>query len=282
MDTLTRARRPGGRVGSVPVRPARARSARAVTAIALVVSVGACASSSPGTSGKGSSDVRGRITVSAASSLGGALERITRDFERAHPHASVTVNLGPSSTLATQINAGAPADVFAAADPTTMQVIVDGRRARGTPRDLARNVMVIVTKPGNPERVRSVADLRRVGFVALCGVEVPCGNYAAAVLTTARVKLPEDRVTRQLDAASTLRAVVSGDADAALVYATDARSARADVATIPIPASRNAVAVYQLVALRSGSHPGLARTFVTYVLSARGQSALRSFGFLRP
>ena len=258
----------------------RVRAVAVLVAVLLAVpgAVGCSGSSIEETPPTGRT-VTGSITVSAASSLGGAFDRLTEHFERAHPQTSVTINLGPSSTLATQIEQGAPADVFAAADEPTMQRLVDADNVRGPARVFVRNEMAIVTKPGNPLTVRSVRDLASVRVLALCGAEVPCGRYAGEVLAAAGVDLPEDHLTRQIDATSTIGAVVNGDADGAIVYATDARAAGDRVATVPIPPRFNVVARYPIAVVRASTNPRLARAFVDHVLSPRGQRVLARFGF---
>jgi molybdate transport system substrate-binding protein len=146
----------------------------------------------------------------------------------------------------------------------------------------ARNRLVIVTKPGNPERVRALSDLARVDVVSLCGLEVPCGRYAAEIMREAQVDLREDQVTRGQDAKATLGAVTTGDADAAIVYVTDAKAAGDAVTTVAIPDAENAVAAYPIAVLERAGNRTTTRAFVDFVLSRAGQAVLRSDGFLPP
>jgi molybdate transport system substrate-binding protein len=182
----------------------------------------------------------------------------------------------------TQIEGGAPADVFASADEANMGRLVAGGRVDGAPEIFARNRLLIVTKRGNPQRVDSIADLAGLNVVSLCGETVPCGKYAAESLERAGVTIPESKVTRGVDATATLGAVSRGDADAAIVYATDARAAGDDVATVTIPDAQNVVVTYPIAALRASRNGDTARAFVAYVLSRAGQATLRSYGFLPP
>jgi molybdate transport system substrate-binding protein len=224
--------------------------------------------------------VTGDITVSAAASLTEAFTRIGTGFTREHPDATATFNFGSSSTLATQVEQGAPSDTFASADAASMDDLVAGDLVRGTPAVFARNRLVIVTKIGNPESVERVADLADLDVVSLCGETVPCGVYAADVLAASEVTVPESKVTRGQDVKATLAAVTTGDADAAIVYATDAMSASVD--TVFIPDANNVVASYPIATMQASGNPTTSRAFIRYVLSPAGQRTLRSFGFLPP
>ena len=112
-----------------------------------------------------------------------------------------------------------------------MTKLVDANLIDGQPVVFARNKLIIVTKPGNPKNVKTLADLATVGVVSLCGDNVPCGKYAAQILQTAGVTIPESSITRGIDVKATLAAVTQGDADAAIVYVTDAKTAGSQVAT---------------------------------------------------
>lgn len=256
-----------------------------VGATVMVVALSACGNdgtSAPKTSSlsTSSSSLHGAITVSAASSLSGAFERIRQAFTRAHSGTTVEINTGSSAALVTQIEQGARADVFASADTTNMTTLVDAKRTVGPPVVIAHNRLAIVTKLGNSRRIRTLADLSKGPVIALCAGTVPCGKYAAQVLMGAGVVIPESSVTRQADAQATVGAVANGDADAAIVYLTDARAAGGAVATVPIPTRENVVATYPAAALTGGSAPKVARAFVAFLRSASGQQLLRGFGFL--
>lgn len=228
------------------------------------------------------SDATGTVTVSAAASLTEAFTEIGADFRKANPGATVTFNFGSSGTLATQIQQGAPADTFAAADLDTMTKLVSAGLVQGTPVVFARNRLAIVTKPGNPEHVRSLADLANLGVVSLCAETVPCGKYAAQILQAAGVTIREGSITRGQDVKTTLGAVTTGDADAAVVYVTDGKTAGNAVSTVSIPDAQNAIAVYPIATLKATRNADGSQAFISYVMSSRGQATLRSFGFLPP
>lgn len=234
------------------------------------------------TTTRAASTLTGSITVSDAASLTEAFDQIGADFMQANPDVSVTFNPGSSATLATQIEGGAPADVFASADEANMDRPVSGGLVDGDPVVFARNRLVIVTKPGNPEGVETLADLAALDVVSLCGDAVPCGKYAAQVLQTAGVTIPETNVTRGHDVKTTLAAVTTGDAGAAIVYMTDARTAGDAVASVTIPFAKNTIAVYPIAVMRQSADKKVAEAFVDYVLSDAGQATLKSFGFRPP
>src|SRR6266404_5742735 len=154
-------------------------SAAPATTSAAPATTSASASSSPALSGS--------ITVFAASSLKEAFTTIGQQFEAANPGTKVTFSFGASSTLATQITSGAPADVFASASPKNMAQVVSAGDATGS-TNFVKNVMEIAVPPANPGHVASVADLAKSSVkVALCQPQVPCGSVAAKIFTNAKV-----------------------------------------------------------------------------------------------
>lgn len=250
-------------------------------AVGALIATGCAGSAGPDTARSSpSGGATGEITVSAAASLTEAFSAIGTDFTRAQPNATVTFNFGPSGTLATQIEQGAPADTFAAADATSMDELVATHLIEGAPVTFARNRLVIVTEPGNPKGVTGLADLASLDVVALCGDSAPCGTYAAQVLRRSGTTIPESNVTRGQDVKATLAAVTTGDADAAIVYVTDAKSA--PVESVPIADADNAIATYRIATLKASGHRATSRAFIDHVMSPAGQETLRSFGFLPP
>lgn len=267
----------------------RRRHRSRVAVVVAGLTLAACGSSSGSSSGGKSSTssttsgkITGTATVSAAASLTEAFTKMGTEFETTNPGATVTFNFGSSSTLATQIREGAPADVFASADTTNVQTLSTAGLADGAGQAFARNQLEIVTKPGNPEKVTGLRDLATVGVVSLCGSTVPCGKYADQALATANVTIPADRITRGIDARATLAAVNTGDAEAGIVYVTDAKSAGSGVTAVVIPAAQNVIATYPILVMKSASGNAVAKAFVEYVLSAAGQTTLQSYGFLPP
>lgn len=239
---------------------------------------------SAGTSGGNASSraLQGSITVSAASSLTGSFDALGTRFESAHPGTTVRFNYGSSATLLDQIKAGAPADVFASASPTELQEAVRAGDIAGRPVSFARNTLVIVTKPGNPLHIRSLADLTKVPVVAVCVHSAPCGAASARALRRARVTLPTPQVTLGQDVKTTLEAVSTGEADAGIVYVTDAAAIGSAVTPVRIGPAHNVVTSYFIGVVKSTSNATLARAWVTYVRGPAGQRVLGHAGFLPP
>jgi molybdate transport system substrate-binding protein len=255
---------------------------RLLAAVSVLTLVGLAAAAPAHAAKTKKPKLGGSITVSAAVSLTEAFTKMGGDFEKSNKGTTVTFNFAASSTLAQQIQGGAPADVFASADGANMQKLVSGKQVTAEPIDFASNLLTIVVKPGNPKGVKSVADLPNVGIVSLCASTVPCGKYAAQMFTQDGVTVPSDKTTLGQDVKATLSAVSNGDADAGVVYVTDAKSAGKTVAEVKIPASLNVLAVYPIAPLASSQNASLAKAWVKYVTSAAGQKTLKSFGFLPP
>ena len=222
----------------------------------------------------------GSITVSAAASLTEVFTQMGKDFEARSKGTTITFNFGASSTLAAQIQGGAPADVFASADGATMQKVVTSGQVTALPADFTANLLTIVVKRGNPNHVASLADLPKLTTISLCAAAVPCGKYATQMLTQDGITVPTSKVTLGQDVKATLTAVSSGDADAGIVYVTDAKSAAGTVTQVRIPASLNVLAVYPIAPIAASQNSKLANAWVQYVLSAAGQKTLLKFGFL--
>jgi len=216
------------------------------------------------------------LTVLAAASLTESFTRISTDFEAANPGVRVTFSFGGSATLAQQITAGAPADVFASASPATMKQVTDAGLGAGQPKIFTRNQLVIAVPKGNPKQVKGLKDLPRAK-VALCAEAVPCGAAAKKALDAAGTKLTP--VTLEQDVKAALSKVRLGEVDAALVYRTDARAASSDVDGVEFPESARAVNDYPIVAL---SRSGSAEAFVEYVTSEKAQAVLTAAGFQTP
>jgi molybdate transport system substrate-binding protein len=221
--------------------------------------------------------VTGTVTVLAAASLTGTFTKIGKDFEAAHPKAKVTLSFGGSSTLAQQINAGAPADVFASASPTNMaQVKISGQSTT-----FVRNQLVIAVPAGNPKGIATLPDLAKPGIkVALCADAVPCGAAAKKALAAGNVKVTP--VTQEQDVKAALSKVTLGEVDAALVYRTDAKAAGDKVTGIEFPESAQAINDYPIAVLANAPNPTGATAFVRFVLTAPELAVLTAAGFQEP
>ena len=222
------------------------------------------------------------ITVSAAASLSKAYTELGKQFEKANPSIKVRFNFASTASLVSQIQSGAPSDVFAAADLISFDKLLASGNVVKSPKVFARNSMQLIVKRSNPLGISSVTDLAKASVVSLCAKTVPCGVYAATVLSRYGVVIAESRITRGVDATATLNAVSTGDADAAIVYATDALSAKKSVSIISIPVGKNVTAMYGIGTIRGSKNSKQAEAFIQFVLSPAGQKGLKTFGFLAP
>ena len=247
----------------------------AIAALAGVLTLGVIA-----TSPADASKLSGSITVSAASSLTGVFTQLGHSFEAAHPSTSIAFNFASSSILETQIQQGSPADVFASASVKDMGLAQKAGDIVGSTPIFTRNTLAIVVKPGNPLHIHSLKDLLKAKVVALCAATAPCGEAAREVLATSKVVIRGSKISLGQDVKSTLAQVTSGDADAAIVYVTDARSVAGEVNAVAIPAAQNVVTAYPIGLVKASTHRSLARAWMAYVLSAIGQRALHAAGFL--
>ena len=238
------------------------------------------ASSSPAAAASSSAATTGTITVFAAASLTGTFTELGKQFKAAHQGDTVKFSFGASSTLATQITDGAPADVFASAAPKNMETVVSAGDA-SNPRNFAKNTAEVAVPPSNPANVTSVNDLAKSSVkVALCQPQVPCGVVAAEVFKNVGITVKP--VTLQPDVKSVLTQVELGNVDAGVVYVTDVKAAGSKVKGVTIPAGQNASTLYPIATISSSKEMSIAQAFVAYVLSPAGQQVLAAAGFEKP
>ena len=250
-----------------------------VSTMLAAVLVG-CGSKSPAQHSQ-SSQASGSIVVFAAASLKPAFTQISQQFKTDNPGNGVEFDFAGSSELATQLTQGATADIFASADTAQMQTVTQAGLLAGNPTNFASNTLVIVTAPGNPKSVGSFADLAKPGLnVVICQKPVPCGSAAQRIEGSTGVRL--NPVSEELSVTDVLNKVTSGQADAGLVYVTDAHSAGNKVTTVNFPEAAGTVNVYPIGVLRKAPRPTLAQKFVSLVTSGAGQKVLAQSGFAKP
>jgi len=266
--------------------PHRRRAALLTVACAAVAAVvlAAC-SSSPGGSSSGSSPASGKVSgtvvVFAATSLTEAFDKIGAQFEQAHPGVTVKFNYNGSSSLATSITQGAPADVFASAAPENMKTVTDAGDAAGTPQIFARNTGEIMVEKGNPQKIESVKDLADPKIkVAVCAPEVPCGAVATAIFKNAGVTVKP--VSEETNVGGVVTKVTLGEVDAGIVYVTDVKANEGKASGVPIPADQNDITDYPIAQVKGAPNATAAKAFISYVLGPDGQKVLASFGFMPP
>jgi molybdate transport system substrate-binding protein len=246
---------------------------------------GPTASAGPVASGEQSD-----LTVFAAASLSKAFEDMQEPWCAAQPGSQLITSFDASSALRTQIEEGAPVDVFASADIRNARKLVDECLAPGPITPFAGNTLVIVVPTGNPAGIASPADIARSGVrVVAAGPEVPITRYTTqaiqnlgalegypadfAAAVTANTVSEEDNVR------AVLTKIELGEGDAAIVYVTDAASSD-QVETVAIPDEANVPATYAAVTIGSAAQPALAAEFLEFVTGVEGQSVLVGHGFL--
>ena len=226
------------------------------------------------------------LTIFAAASLRDVFTTLGVTFEREHPGVTVRFNFAGSQELRTQLEHGAPADVFASADTRHMDAARSAGLVQG-PVPFATNAPVIAVPADNPGKVRSLADLATVKRLVIGTPEVPIGAYTLLILDRARATLGadfparvQDRVvSRELNVRQVLTKVTLGEADAGVVYRTDARSAAERVRVVEIPPEVNVVAEYPIAVVTRAPQPALARAWMALVTGPVGQAALKDAGF---
>jgi molybdate transport system substrate-binding protein len=247
----------------------------------LVAGLVACSSKSPSSAPSQPAQPSGSIVVFAAASLKPVFTKIGQQFKADNPGNGVDFEFAGSSELATQLTQGATADVFASADAAQMDVVVKAGLLTGNPTNFASNTLVIVTAPGNPKKIGSFADLAKPGInVVICQQPVPCGSATQRIENSTGVHL--NAVSEELSVTDALNKVTTGQADAALVYVTDAKSAGDKVTTVNFPEAAGAVNVYPIGVLKKAPQSTMAQKFVALVTSDTGQRLLAQSGFAKP
>jgi molybdenum ABC transporter molybdate-binding protein len=225
--------------------------------------------------------VSGTVTVLAAASLTESFEELGARLAAENPGLDVVFSSGPSSGLVEQVLAGAPADVLATADTRTMEEAVAGGAIEGIPKVFAGNTLTLAVPAGNPGEVTGLADLARPELrVAICEPQVPCGAASEKLLAAAAVRAEPDTLTTDVKEATSL--VSLGEADAALIYRTDAATEGDAVETIDVAEAAEVVNEYPVAVVADAPNPAGARLVVAAITGQPGQTILADAGFLEP
>lgn len=244
----------------------------------LIVSVGVAACGSvPADSPTPAPD---ELVVSAAASLTGAFGEVGSAFEEANPGVDLRLNLGSSAALRQQVLEGAPVDVFASADTSNMDQLVESGETESGPEVFARNRMGIAFPSGNPAGITGLGDFANEELlIGLCAETAPCGAFAREVLENAGVIPRVD--SDEADVRALVTKIAAGELDAGIVYRTDVLSSGA-VQGLAIPEDVNVIVEYPIAALVNGRNPVVGALFVEFVLSEQGQAILKRYGFSSP
>lgn len=231
------------------------------------------------------------LTVFAAASLTDAFTEIGKSFEAANPGVAVTFNFAGSQALRTQIEEGAPADVFASANKKEMDALISGKYVDETaPKPFLTNKLVVILPADNPAGIENLEGLATTGVkLVLAAEEAPVGNYARQSLDLMnatfgadfRDKVLANLVSNEDNVKQVVAKVRLGEADAGIVYTSDAVAAP-ELQTVEIPDELNVIATYPIAPLSDSANADLATAFVQYVLSAQGQAVLIKWGFAPP
>ena len=232
------------------------------------------------------------LTIYAAASLKGALDKAKVAWETAYPGSKLVISTDSSGTLETQIEQGAPADVFLSADTTNPKKLVEKCLAAGAAVDFAGNKLTVIVPTANPAGIRTPTDLAKAGVkVIAAGDAVPITKYATQLVTnlakesgypsdfvaayTANIASKEDNVK------AVVAKIELGEGDAAIVYFTDAK-ASTKVASVKVPAIANVPATYAGVVVKASANTASAQAFLDWFAGPAGQAILAGFGFLAP
>jgi molybdate transport system substrate-binding protein len=248
----------------------------------------------PSTQGSTRAPASVTLTVFAAASLTDAFNKISTQFSQAHPNVMVQFNFAGSQQLVQQINQGADADVFASANQDQMNVAMEaGSVDADSSKVFARNLLTIIFPKANPGQINTLQDLAKPGLkIILAAAAVPAGQYAVDFLSRAssdpgfppnyKANVLKNVVSYEDNVRSVLTKVALGEADAGIVYVTDASTEASSLGQLAIPTTLQTVAVYPIAPVKGSKNAAVAQQFVDFVLSSAGQQVLASYGFMPP
>jgi molybdate transport system substrate-binding protein len=281
------------------------KSRLAVLVSALVFVLAACSSSeaspaastAPSTAPTAASSAApssgpAALTIYGAASLKGVLDKVKTAYEAANPGSTLTISTDSSATLETQIEQGAPADVFLSADTTNPKKLVDKGLAAGAAVTFAGNKLTLIVPTANPAGIKTPADLAKTGVkVIAAGDAVPITKYATQLVTNlAKVadypadfaaKYSANIASKEDNVKAIVAKIELGEGDAGIVYVTDAK-ASAKVTTMDVPDTANVPATYAGVVVKASKDAAAAQAFLTWFAGPDGQAILSTFGFLPP
>ncbi len=249
--------------------------------------IGLCLASACGSTASGGVPSK-TVYVFAASSLTEAFGELSKSFEAAHPGIQIQLNFGGSQALRTQIEQGAPADVFVSASSTDMDSLIsEGFIGAGARQILLTNRLVVILPANNPARIGTLEDLALPKIkLVLAAPDVPVGGYARQSLEMMNARFGADFssevlanvVSNEDNVKQVVAKIQLGEADAAIVYISDAVAAPS-LKRIEIPSDLNVIAAYPIAVLKHSANAAGAVEFVDFAMSSGGQSILQKWGF---
>lgn len=254
-----------------------ARSTTALVILAILSLLLSACTSNTSTAGGGAKELQ----VYAAASLKNVFTQLKPIFEQQNPGTTITFNFAGSSELVTQISAGAPATVFAAADTKNMAKLQQANLIQGAPSIFAKNTLQLAVPPSNPAHIAGLTDFAKPGVRrVICAVPVPCGNATAQLARNANLSFTP--ASEEQSVTDVLNKIIADEADAGIVYVTDIKSAGVKVKGITIPAGINVTNDYPIGIISGSDNQELSQKFIALVLSKNGQQLLRNAGFTSP
>ncbi len=252
--------------------------------VVAVVLVSCSAGGSPAPSAPASG-----LTIFAAASLKGALERAKSAYEAGNPGGTLRISTDSSAALAIKIEQGAPADLFLSADTTNPQKVVDKGLAAGSVVKFAGNLLTVIVSTANRAGIQRPLDLARRGVKVIAAAEsVPISKYASRLVANLAkmsdypadfaARYEANIASREDNVAAVVSKIELGEGDAAIVYVTDAKASK-NVTSIPVPESANVPATYGGVVIKASHDAPAARAFLDWLAGPDGQAILASLGF---
>ena len=231
------------------------------------------------------------LTIFGAASLAATMTDLETAWHASHPAIELTTSTGSSAALRTQIEQGAPADVFLSADTANPQALIDGGLANGPLTPFATNSLAVIVPADNRAAIQSAADLARPGMcIVAARAEVPITKYAELVVANLATlpgysadfaaRYDANVCSREDDVGAVVNKITLGEGDAAIVYRTDAEAGQS-LRTIDIPAAVNVLATYGAVAVRASSNGTTADDFLAWLVGTDAQTILAAHGFGR-
>ena len=266
------------------------RAAIAAVSLLSAVSLAACGgsasnsstgaatgSASAGASG-GAGKATGKVTVLAAASLQGAFEEIEKTVEKDNPGLDVTFDFQGSQDLVASLAGGDSADVLATANNSTMKTAAD-QKLVGSQTEFATNVLTLIVPKGNPKKITGLDSSLDGADLVICAPEVPCGEATQKLTKALGVTL--NPVSEEQKVTDVRGKVESGEADAGIVYTTDAAAAKDKTDKIDIP-DGGVINHYPIAQTAKPENPAGAQVFIDAVTGKTGQDILAKYGFGKP
>ncbi|WP_328863121.1 molybdate ABC transporter substrate-binding protein [Streptomyces sp. NBC_00306] len=269
----------------MPLTPTRHRTAVTVLATALLVPLSACGSNGAKSVAGGakaappvSAASKANLTVLADASLADVFKTVGAAYEKDNPGIKIIFSFAGSQELAAQVNQGASMDALVTADTQTMGGL---KGDTDTPTIIATDRLVIATAEGNPAEVENLDDLADPALkVVLASPDVPAGRYSLQLLDAQNIDVTP--VSLEPDVRAVLNKLELGEADAGLVYKSDAETATAAVDAIEIADVQNAITKYPAAAIKDAENASAAAAFVKWLRSPAALKILQDAGFQKP